>query len=263
MSSTELVVPDSVEPVIGWRCWGYDPGRGLHSPLQGLAWPAREAVTAKCDVEGQYAHAVMTFSTSANPSPPKEHEAPHAYCNCGIHAAASISQAITDYGQNGFTLCGTVKLWGRVVEGIYGWRGEKAYPDQLWVLSESAERGAMVEHFARLIGDEYAIPVGVATRDELCAMAGMVAPVDVAKVISYESRPKSPYAVGISAPMVTLTSGITSWSYPSFAASISTFKDDYPVKSRWRRFTLQRALLGAIALNLGCAALNLGLLVAR
>lgn len=108
-----VVVPDGIEPIIGWRGWRLGVGRlwstGVHPPALYEPGVALRAVCRR----------------SAG------HAAPAEGCRCGIYAVAEpglIPAAL------GMVAIGTVKLWGKVVPGEYGWRAEYAYPDHLYVL---------------------------------------------------------------------------------------------------------------------------------
>jgi hypothetical protein len=64
------------------------------------------------------------------------HFAPDARCACGIYAARDPAEARRymvgrDEPNVVGRVLGRVFLWGVVVEGKYGWRGELAYPAQL------------------------------------------------------------------------------------------------------------------------------------
>ena len=51
-----------------------------------------------------------------------------------------------------FHVVGSVKLWGKIVEGSQGWRAQKAYPERLWVPYEAW-------HLAPSLRDLYGVPV--------------------------------------------------------------------------------------------------------
>ncbi len=64
----------------------------------------------------------------------ENHPAPADDCNCGIHIAKSIPLAL-QYLMGGVVF-GRVALWGKVIEGEHGYRGEFAYPTELYVFDE-------------------------------------------------------------------------------------------------------------------------------
>ena len=67
---------------------------------------------------------------------PHGHPAPSLECACGIYAAREPETALvylTGRDEPGVVgrVLGQVFLWGLVVEGEHGWRGELAYPAAL------------------------------------------------------------------------------------------------------------------------------------
>jgi hypothetical protein len=163
------LVPDSIEPVVGWRCWRVvDTREGfvLSSASRGIAWPPGLALEAAC--------------------PRGDHDPPSERCSCGIYAAREpelvlsyfppvvrsavtiVSPAILGY--DSVMAVGTVSLWGDVVESERGWRAQYAYPRELLVPSA-------VKHYRRgvgrrfqvfdsgaiagSLGDLYGVPAGV------------------------------------------------------------------------------------------------------
>lgn len=53
--SEEMLVPDSIDPVIGWRAMGFD-GTHLRSPARSTRWPIREPLQAKCANSNQHGY---------------------------------------------------------------------------------------------------------------------------------------------------------------------------------------------------------------
>jgi hypothetical protein len=173
------VIPDSIEPVIGWRGWALSDNGLLLSQHNHMQWTPGERAEAKCSpslggtmpwmmpprykweatkgakqtreqaqkyVEGwrkQYAgvsHAphipdapvielpygwgwVCTVVESAGSKP---HEAPGEHCTCGIYAVSDLNSALSG------DIIGRIALWGKVVPGTHGWRGQYAYPVELF-----------------------------------------------------------------------------------------------------------------------------------
>jgi len=160
--------PDSIEPVVGWRCWRVldtRDGFALASASNETRWPARLALEAECCAA---------------------HEPPDARCSCGIYAAREpelvlgyfppvISRAATIIapailGYDTVVVVGLVSLWGDVVEGERGWRGRYAYPRELCVPSAIRHyrrgRGTRFEFFdsgalADALAGLYAVPARV------------------------------------------------------------------------------------------------------
>jgi hypothetical protein len=246
--TTDLDIPDEVEPTIGWRCWGYHPTRGLYSPVVGNSdWPARAPMTAKCEVPDHQLAPAFLLSPGLALSPlgpsPTGHEAPYEECNCGIHASKLAEQALATYSD---IIIGTVKLWGRVVEGTYGYRGQHAYPDKLWVrIGTHLSSELPVERFAAMLSDQYGVPVGVATSAELGAMADEILPVDPAVRKAYQM-----HTAGMAAPGPSMF--IATPSAPGLP-----FPTSGPISGRLETRRSSRLLPWVVAANAVCAAANL------
>jgi len=108
------IVPDSIEPVVGRRCWGLAEmadGGFLLCSAGGTIWPSGQPLEAKCA---------------------KAHTAPTGGCTCGIYALAE-SEPWPYYSFEGATypVWGEVLLWGVVVEGSKGFRAQYAYAKAL------------------------------------------------------------------------------------------------------------------------------------
>jgi hypothetical protein len=123
-------VPDYLEPARGWRVWRvveHDGDLALASVLYPTLWPVRAAFLASCRVnDGRY------------------HDVPAVRCGCGVHAAASVADALSFFDGRGhdsmcelYRVIGRVSLWGRVIEGQRGWRASHAYPGALYVPARS------------------------------------------------------------------------------------------------------------------------------
>lgn len=121
-----IPVPDSIDPVRGWRAWGLcsptqAPAWQLTSIAQiGWTWPARQPARASCRECPQ---------------------APRWACSCGLHAfrdAPSLREVwMPDPLGDAPAVMGQVLGWGRVVEHERGWRAERAYPVSLSLLCSS------------------------------------------------------------------------------------------------------------------------------
>jgi hypothetical protein len=114
---SELVVPDSVEPIVGRRCWGIaEIGGGATLLCSGhgrSVWPANEKLEAACR---------------------KAHEPPGEGCTCGIYALSeSEPWPYYDFKGPGYAVWGTVLLWGTVIRGERGYRAQYAYPRELFL----------------------------------------------------------------------------------------------------------------------------------
>jgi hypothetical protein len=110
------------EAVTGWRMWRLERGPDgcllLRSLFKGAAWPARDALRARCN---------RSIALHAR------HQVPERSCSCGIYAAASYRRLRTAGVIDGGApaVLGTVSMWGRVVEHAGGYRAELAYPSRL------------------------------------------------------------------------------------------------------------------------------------
>ncbi len=127
-------VPDSIDPIIGWRIWTYGELLG--------SW--NKAVPI-CPGEPQVG---CCYALRA-------HEVPDAECTCGIYAVRSltelqrtVSELVHPYQTESIAF-GRVSLWGKVVEHQSGYRAEFSYPKT--ILAEST---AATERLATLYGIE-------------------------------------------------------------------------------------------------------------
>jgi hypothetical protein len=145
--------PDLIEPIVGWRLWLVVADGGylwLESMLYPTRWSPRRAVEARC-----IPHRRCYFCNPKEAEGFPTHRAPDADCECGIYAARS-PETLAPYLDSTYpgrtavgSVLGQVRLWGTVVEGDRGWRGEYAYPDLLY-----ASNG-LTEHSLR----DYGVPV--------------------------------------------------------------------------------------------------------
>lgn len=115
MSEREIItVPDSIEPVVGFRMWRVmvdGPQRGLlRSLVKETVWIPNTEMRAECL------------------SDRKHSEPPVASCNCGFWALKSIEKCLAYNHSRDCAVIGEVALWGRVLVGRDGWRAEYAYP---------------------------------------------------------------------------------------------------------------------------------------
>lgn len=117
-------VPDSIDPVVGWRTWqptlvamaGGLEWR-LKSPFVCTAWVPRAPMRAECD-------------TCVTP--------PTRGCGCGIYAFSAGPFVEDVPGQvmvtESLSVIGQVAGWGRVVKHVKGWRAAVAYPRSLAII---------------------------------------------------------------------------------------------------------------------------------
>lgn len=162
----QFVVPDTIEPHLGIKALTIRDGT-LHSPQQGTAWPKQKRLEAACKYrsiawelrdspEGWpkelfwVPSSVLRQGESTDvgwptePAPPGKTWVPHevehqlSLCTakCGIYVVDTPRQCepyLRDHwGQrNGHTILASVALWGQVVKGNKGARGQYAYPIRL------------------------------------------------------------------------------------------------------------------------------------
>lgn len=119
-------VPDRIEPIIAWRAW-QPSGKQLKAIGQGMAWPAKKPMKAKCVSRGG-------------------HKAPEMQCECGIWAFRDLETLLpaADSYASQDLIVGSVYLWGRVIECENGYRAEFAYPKELWCLKPEHEELGLV-----------------------------------------------------------------------------------------------------------------------
>lgn len=146
---TEISVPDYSEVMIGWRAWGVRIGSGDKPVLQSVThrgrdgrmpvWTPRQEMVAICHKAARHV--------------------PGEKCHCGIYSAKTLGHLNSmgyhryDAEQNGcFHVIGSIKLWGKIVEGTQGWRAEKGYPQELYLPYEAW-------HLQAPLAEAYGVPV--------------------------------------------------------------------------------------------------------
>jgi hypothetical protein len=179
------LVPDYAEPTVGWRSWFvlWSEGRPrLSSTCYATLWQPGREVVASC----------------------RRHPAPDDACHCGIYASRRIRDALPFLISSSrprvravASVVGRVALWGRVVECAGGWRGERAYPVELFVTSTGADTetasvpGWWRPRYVPLRADdvatalaEYDVPVSVVTSASLQCIDTAVADASAARAAS-------------------------------------------------------------------------------
>lgn len=158
-----MIVPDLIEPFIGWRVWRVIP-MGADLALASLyadnQWPQQAAAgMTACEVTGDTV-----------PCPPDECADRHA---CGIHASKTLELAcsylpdrlrrrrfepIPMLPATGLVY-GQVSLWGEVEEGELSYRAEWAYPSRIIVPVSLRVAGREASQAAYMLRDGYGVPV--------------------------------------------------------------------------------------------------------
>lgn len=133
-------------PLVGWRAWWLHDGR-LHSWNLNYVWPAG-TVEAECRLGGPRESA----------RPPR-HQAPGAYCHCGLWALWTLSTCLERARRERllmapgyFPVVGVISAWGEVaIHGREGFRAQYAQvscllSDTLWdpVFDRFSNRRSMV-----------------------------------------------------------------------------------------------------------------------
>ncbi len=168
--------PDLIEPIVGWRLWLVVPDGGylwLESVLYRSRWSPRRPHEARC-VQHRRCYFCNSKEVEAYPT----HAAPDPECDCGIYAARSPESLAryldSTYPGRGIVerVLGRVRLWGRVVAGEHGWRGQCAYPDALFVPTRTTAGQRMQPTDVAAALRDYGVPVlllGDRTTPELIA----------------------------------------------------------------------------------------------
>jgi hypothetical protein len=131
---TDFTIPDAIEPLVGWRYWRMDGSGRLLASLggSGRGWKPGVPKRASCasqrdpnDFRFEHVSGILTAP----------HDSPTERCRCGIYAARSLddlrSQMLLGLG---IAVVGEVLLWGKVIPGSRGYRGQFAYPKHLYIM---------------------------------------------------------------------------------------------------------------------------------
>lgn len=116
-----------MEPFLGWRGWQWNSDTKRLCSLNGIEW-----------IPGEELHAYCTHTHGSQ----GDHKAPDPDCNCGIFSMKNVLDLHRHVGRgNDRTLViGTIKVWGDVIVGTHGFRGEYAMIDALYVPCSDAEQ---------------------------------------------------------------------------------------------------------------------------
>lgn len=164
---SDLVVPDAIEPVIGYKALRVDPEGNFFSPRQLTEWPCGQRLEATCtalrfdwkwvatkDTPHPWCNPHQPGTVLANhwavvPTPPDpqpqpqtvlpagmawsweavKHEAVQNDCGCGIYALNS-PEACIGYATPDSVIV-QVALWGRTINASQGARAQYAYPQKI------------------------------------------------------------------------------------------------------------------------------------
>lgn len=173
-----IVIPDAIEPVVGWKGMNLLQDGRLMSPTYTAAWEAGKPFEAECSgihgiwewkpypsisATGTPEHQVGENWLSLKPQiilPPgmewrldfiaTDHEVAGAGCTCGVYIAGKGEASA--YGNILIEVAG----WGTTTSHGRGWRTQFAYPKKIHVRNERQKK---------LIID-YGVPVEVMPKDE-------------------------------------------------------------------------------------------------
>ncbi len=188
------VVPDSIEPYVGYKYLQISQDGSLVSPQGSSGWPVGERFEATCGAAAppkwhavaphphvvtksaypQYHSMNQPLTYVAGPPMPEiqlpaglvwsweqhrhTHIAPDEHCGCGIYVA-STTEGCAGYARPGKVLV-QVALWGKVIRGDDGARGQYAYP--LRIVAGEVER-----EWAQKAGEKYGVPLSIVSPKEM------------------------------------------------------------------------------------------------
>jgi hypothetical protein len=146
MNEDYFTFPDEIEPYVGYRVWSVLlPELLLASPLHLTPWKPRTAAMFHCRQD-------------------ENHLAPTPNCGCGFYGTTNAEQVyqylrVRNPQDELMRVIGEVSLWGKVVPGTKGYRGEFAYPKRIWVHPHFKSRRYSQEDVAMRIVETYGTPV--------------------------------------------------------------------------------------------------------
>lgn len=151
------LTPDTFVPFIGIRAWKVKHNSKhqlrLSSVYKETLWPVNRKKIASC-IEPfpnwvQSSDGIWSLNQTAAHDP---HNAPDDDCSCGIYAVNSVKFASNLTAWPDSTYIGLVFIWGRVLEGQRGFRGQFARPAALF---KEKKKNAMIQRISKI----YQIPV--------------------------------------------------------------------------------------------------------
>ena len=141
------VVPDGIEPVIGWRYWFLHRGtlRSLNGFVQ-TPWHPRRPLRAQCGSLSRHVDGI-----------------PGQLCRCGIYAARDLEtlKGLAQAGLHGPLVVGEVALWGRTIVAERGYRAEYGYPRSLWLVQERLPPSCSPDQTCAELAAAYGVPVAL------------------------------------------------------------------------------------------------------
>lgn len=165
------VIPDSIEPRLGLKALRIADGH-LVSPQRGTRWPKQQRLESECTKreydwtlvpapEGWHEQFYIPasflqegsntiFSWPPDPAPPGQTWLPtnktHSLqgCQCGIYIVDSAQQCSWYMTQGDTTVLCEIAIWGQVIIGDKGARGQYAYPQKIFCAAQQAEKAIPV-----------------------------------------------------------------------------------------------------------------------
>lgn len=190
------VIDTAIEPAVGWRTWNVGQSFDctiLVSPDRGNIWVAAPgaAMAAHC------------------PHSP-EQRLNGELCVCGFNAF-KVEESIADEERyRKAAVRGTVTLWGETRELEAGWRGQFAWPKELWV-HEDVEGAELI---AQGLATTYGCPVHVAPRLAMPQMTAEMLAAQVADKAAAQARLKRGIlsSAGLHAAVTVVAWSLILWS---------------------------------------------------
>ena len=121
-----MVVPDGIDPVVGWRAWVLHDSGFLVSLSGAVPWVPHEPIEA-IDARSWEGWKWTTRLTYI------EGPCPHEDYTCGIYAVDEM-EIIPVFSKDINVVIWQVYLWGKVIPGDRGWRAQYAYPKEFHLL---------------------------------------------------------------------------------------------------------------------------------
>ncbi len=120
---TEIEYRPADQPVAGWRYWLLQPSTGRLGSVshRRIEWHPGRPLQALCLTGG--------------------HTAPSPGCACGIYASPNRQHLLAEglcLAPRVALVLGRVALWGQLVDDGHGWRGQYAYPVELFLVDDTA-----------------------------------------------------------------------------------------------------------------------------
>lgn len=181
-----MIVPDAVEPYVGWKALLDSDHYYLYSPQQGVRWPHKQQLEAVCRdpqagtvwrmlrteealpdhplyvivvPEGETAWVTLGIGDVLLPAMRPGHNrwvltrkdgAPHDAvkddCRCGIYVSDNPTRCYDYYGPE--HVLTKVAVWGRTIIADHGARGQYAYPQKFYAHHDQQDKVAcLAEHY--------------------------------------------------------------------------------------------------------------------